>query len=152
MLLTSAEESVACHRKTLFRVSQIIIQYISLCVHTDLLRFVMLSCGYITVTGEFIWSDLDFTISSFLIFHQSDHGLQSLNHCKRLITHRGRDKTAVIFQTTFSNAFCWMKIYEFRLRFHWSLFLMTQLTIFQHCSENGLTEVRRQAIVWTNDG
>ena len=27
------------------------------------------------------------------------------------------------FQTTFSNAFSWMKLYEFRLKFHWSLFL-----------------------------
>ena len=27
---------------------------------------------------------------------------------------------AVIFQTTFSNAFSWMKMNEFRLRFHWS--------------------------------
>ena len=44
-----------------------------------------------------------------------------------------RDKMAAIFQTTFSNAFSWTKIYEFRLRFHWSLFLWLQLTIFQHC-------------------
>ena len=29
---------------------------------------------------------------------------------------------AAIFQTTFSNAFSLMKIYEFRLRFHWSLY------------------------------
>ena len=39
------------------------------------------------------------------------------------LTHWGRDKMAAIFQTTFSNAFPWMKMYEFRLRFHWSLFL-----------------------------
>ena len=26
------------------------------------------------------------------------------------------------FQTTFSNAFSWMKMYKFRLRFHWSFF------------------------------
>ena len=25
-------------------------------------------------------------------------------------------------------------------------------TIFQHCSDNGLAPVRRQAIIWTNDG
>ena len=30
------------------------------------------------------------------------------------------------------NAFSWMKLYEFRLKFHWSLFLRVQLTIFQH--------------------
>ena len=44
----------------------------------------------------------------------------------------GRDKMAAISQTTFSNAFSWMKMYEFRLWFHWNLFLMFQLTIFQH--------------------
>ena len=37
-----------------------------------------------------------------------------------------------ISQTTFSNVFSWMKMYEFRLTFHWSLFLGVQLTIFQH--------------------
>ena len=39
---------------------------------------------------------------------------------------------AAIFQTTFSNAFSWMKMYEFRLKFHWSLFPRVELTIFQH--------------------
>ena len=48
------------------------------------------------------------------------------------LTHWGRDKTAAIFQTIFSNAFSWMKMYKFRLRFHWSLFPMAHLTIFQH--------------------
>ena len=44
----------------------------------------------------------------------------------------GRDKMAVIFQTTFSNAFSWMKMFEFRLKFQWSLFPRIQLTIFQY--------------------
>ena len=48
------------------------------------------------------------------------------------VTHWGRDKMATIFQTTFSNAFSWMKMFKFRLRFHWSLFPRVQLTIFQH--------------------
>ena len=47
-------------------------------------------------------------------------------------THWGRDKMAAISQMTFSNAFCCMKKYEFRLTFHWSLFLWFELTIFQH--------------------
>ena len=38
------------------------------------------------------------------------------------LTHWGRDKMAAISQTIFSSEFSWMKIYEFRLRFHWSLF------------------------------
>ena len=47
-------------------------------------------------------------------------------------THWGRDKMAAVSQTTLSNAFSWMKMLEFRLRFHWNLFLRVQLTIFQH--------------------
>ena len=46
------------------------------------------------------------------------------------LTHWGRDKMAAIFQTTFSNGFFLMKMYEFRLTFHCSLFLGVQLTIF----------------------
>ena len=49
-----------------------------------------------------------------------------------VLTHWGRDKMAAISHTTFSNAFSWMKMYEFRLRYHWSLFLWVQSTIFQH--------------------
>ena len=37
-----------------------------------------------------------------------------------VLTHWGRDKMAAIFQTTVSNIFSWMKMYDFRLRFHWS--------------------------------
>ena len=47
-------------------------------------------------------------------------------------TQWGRDKIAANFLTTFSNGFSWMKMYEFRLKFHWSFFLMVQLTIYQH--------------------
>ena len=39
------------------------------------------------------------------------------------LTHWGRDKMAVIYQTAFSNAFSWMKIIKFWVRFHWSLSL-----------------------------
>ena len=48
------------------------------------------------------------------------------------LTHWGWDKMAAIFQTTFSNAFSWIKMFKFRLIFHWSLFPRVQLTIFQH--------------------
>ena len=47
-------------------------------------------------------------------------------------TLRPRQKMATFFQTTFSNTFSWMKMYEFCLRFHWNLFLRFELTIFQH--------------------
>ena len=39
---------------------------------------------------------------------------------------------ADILQTTLSCAFSWMKIYEFRLVFHWGLFLRVQLIITHH--------------------
>ena len=39
------------------------------------------------------------------------------------LTHWGRDKMADISQTTFASAFSWMKMFEFRLKFHWSLCL-----------------------------
>ena len=35
-------------------------------------------------------------------------------------------KMAAILQTTFSNAFSWLKIYKFWLLFHWTLFLRVQ--------------------------
>ena len=50
-----------------------------------------------------------------------------------LVNTLGLKKMATIFQTIFSNTFSWMKIYEFWLRFHWSLFVRVQLTTFQHC-------------------
>ena len=52
--------------------------------------------------------------------------------CMLLVTHWGREKMAAISQTTLPNAFSWMKILEFWLNFHWSLFLWFQFTIFQH--------------------
>ena len=48
------------------------------------------------------------------------------------LSHWSRDKMAAIFQTTFSNAFSWIKMYEFRIRFHWNLFPGVQLTMFQN--------------------
>ena len=40
-----------------------------------------------------------------------------------VLTHWSRDNMAAIFQTTFSYAFSWMKMYEYRLKFHWSFSL-----------------------------
>ena len=50
----------------------------------------------------------------------------------RYLTQWGQDKVTPVSQTTPSNAFTWMKIFEFTLKFHWSLFLWIQLTISQH--------------------
>ena len=51
------------------------------------------------------------------------------------LTHWRRDKMAAIFQSTFSNWFSLMKMYQFRSRFHWSLFPRVQLTIFWYNTE-----------------
>ena len=51
---------------------------------------------------------------------------------KLFLTHWGRDKMAVISQTTFSNVFSSMKMCEFRLKFHWSLFPRVQSKKFKH--------------------
>ena len=49
------------------------------------------------------------------------------------LTHWGWDKMAAVSQTTLSNTFSWVKMLEFRLKFHWSVFLRVKLTIIQHC-------------------
>ena len=67
------------------------------------------------------------------------------------LTHWGWDKMAAILQMTLSNAFSWMKIYEFCLRFHWNLFPRFEWTIFHPSivgSDYGLASTRRQAIIW----
>ena len=69
-----------------------------------------------------------------------------------VLKHWDRDKMVDISQTTFPNAFSWMKIYEFRLIFHWNLILRFKLTNSSIGSDNGLALNRRQAIIWTNDG
>ena len=46
-----------------------------------------------------------------------------------MLTYFPWDKMAAISQTTISILFSWMKILEFRLKFHWSLFLRVQMTI-----------------------
>ena len=69
-----------------------------------------------------------------------------------VLTHWGLDKMAAISQTTVSNSFSWMKIYEFRIKFHCSSFLWVQQTLFQHSSDNGLVSTRRQVIIRTHGG
>ena len=49
-----------------------------------------------------------------------------------LLTHRGRNKMEAISQMIFWSTFSWLEMFEFRLKFHWSVLLRVQLTIFQH--------------------
>ena len=46
------------------------------------------------------------------------------------LTHWGRYKLAAFSQTTSLKALSWMKKCEFRLKFHWNLFLRVKFTIF----------------------
>ena len=59
------------------------------------------------------------------------------------LTHWVREKMAAIFQTTFSNTYSWTKMYQLRLKFHWSLsrFLRARVTIF-HYSVRPASHVR----------
>ena len=52
--------------------------------------------------------------------------------CTYMVNSFPLGKMAVFSQTTYSIALSWMKMYEFRLRFHWNLFPRVQLTISQH--------------------
>ena len=49
-----------------------------------------------------------------------------------MLTHWGRDKMTAFWQTTFSNAFSWMKKYVYRSKCYRNLFLWVQLTICRH--------------------
>ena len=63
-------------------------------------------------------------------------------HPDSIISHWGWDKMAAISQTILSIAFSWIKMLEFRLNFHWSLFLRVQLTICQHWFRDWLGAVQ----------
>ena len=56
-----------------------------------------------------------------------------------------------ILQTTFSDKFSSMKMFEFWLGFRWSLFLRVQLAYTIIGSGNGLVPSGWPAIIWTND-
>ena len=74
-------------------------------------------------------------VSLFVVrysIHQTCLGHVNHANISKPLTHWGWDKMAAVSQTTLSNAFSWMKMSKFRLRFHSSLFLRVQLTITQH--------------------
>ena len=64
-------------------------------------------------------------------FWNDNSNWNALTRTHVLLTHSDQGKMAAIFQTTFSNALSWMKMYVIRLRFHLILFLRVQLIIFQ---------------------
>ena len=67
------------------------------------------------------------------------------------VTYRGRHIVTAISQMTFSNVFTWIEMIEFRLIFHWGLFLTVHLTRSQLWSGSWIGVVWRQVVIWTND-
>ena len=68
-------------------------------------------------------------ISNYLLFYMTlswGNGMSSKR--PQALAHWGWDKIVAISQTTISGAFSWMKMYEFRFRFHLSLFMRFELT------------------------
>ena len=105
-----------------------------------------------------VWCIVTRRVASIVVAPPSPFFIWFPFHCRvsavahLSLPHWGRNKMTAIFQTTFSHDFFLMKRREFRLRFHWRLFLGVQSTLFRQCIDNGLAPVRRQAIIWTNDG
>ena len=66
------------------------------------------------------------------------------------LIHPPLDKIAAISQTTCPNAFSWIDIFEFKIKFHWNMFLESNWQYVGIGSDNGLAPSRRQAIIWTN--
>ena len=66
------------------------------------------------------------------------------------LTHWGQDKMAAILQTTYSYSYIVLKVWCFDPDY-WNLFPRNQVTIFEHCLNNGLTPTRRQAFILAND-
>ena len=82
----------------------------------------------------------------------SDSYIVSLSHNK--LTHWVRYKITVISQTIFWNAFSGMKMYDFRLRFHWNLFFKVRINnipALVQIMAPIMAPTRQQAIIWIND-
>ena len=93
------------------------------------------SCSQTTSSGDSIWAvdtEAISDVQSVDVVICDTIGKYSTALRISVLTHWGRDKMEAISQTAFWSAFSWMKMFAFRLKFHWSLFLKVQLKIFQH--------------------
>ena len=64
--------------------------------------------------------------------HHGFHSIQLIYTRDGYLSHWGRDKMENLSLTIFPNVFSSINVIEFWLKFHWSVFLKPQLTIFQH--------------------
>ena len=91
----------------------------------DPLYMYKISC----ILGEFSWHHFLTTLP----LHDSMSPLfTDVTHCWLRLTYWSRDKMAASLQMIFLNAYSWMEMYEFRMTFHWNLFLGSKLIICQH--------------------
>ena len=80
----------------------------------------------------FIWIRMEWSLQNFAhvmwLCAKIYSGVMDSNQIRAIwnLVHWGPDKMAAISQTPFSNAFSWMKMYEFWLELRWSLFLRVQ--------------------------
>ena len=93
----------------------------------------------------------------WFMWHKNHHGVSNVVakdlaliwyhgmavHAGVALTHWGRDKMAAISQTTFSNAFSWMKVHAFCSKFRWGFATKVQI--------NNITEVV-QIMAWCRPG
>ena len=63
-----------------------------------------------------------------------------------------RPRQNVILHMTCSNAFLWMKAFEFQIKFHYIYSLESNWQYGDIGSDNGMVLNRRQDIIWTNGG
>ena len=80
---------------------------------TSKLRVTGLCAGNSSGTSEFPAQRASYVENVSIWWRHHEHGLT--------LTHWGRDKMAAISQTTFSNAFSWIKTYEFVWMYEHSL-------------------------------
>ena len=99
-----------------------------LTLNTNLLSLILcailsnlLSCYYLHKNSPYQKNN---QTNANLTYWCSDR-LMWICYSKIHVTHWGRYKMDAILQTTFSYAFSWMKMYEYRLMFPWSLFQAT---------------------------
>ena len=91
------------------------------CMNENFQAMVLCKYHYLSMPQPKCWFNLYLRVHYTLVFIQSS-----------LPTHWGQDNLADILQTTFSKAFSWMKMYEYRLRFYLNVFLRVQEIVSQY--------------------
>ena len=96
-----------------------------------------------------------FSSDIWRVSHQCCYlGASQFKRNRSMLTHWGQARWPPLWQTTFSSAFPWIKIYKFWIKFHWNMFLRWTSN-WQYggiASDIGLAPKRRQAIIWSNVG